>query len=287
MACQLAHKFLPGIWLNPTIYVQSINIWPFLCPPPLFPSVLRPSPFPVCAMNIYSLALLPALLGLFVVSVGFLFVFAAYSPHLTPAPAANAHCAQMRISLTLLIFSLLSVLHACQLPRPLFTTVVSGAVITWLWRLLTCLPSLSLCVWVCVCVCMLSFSLCVSLHIFFVSPVCFFLLLLYVLHFSWLNNCSFHLQLPFVCTLSLFLCLLLLLLLFLLPLLSLWFLLLLLTMLWGHLNKFYCCQALSASDSDHSCPAVARAPTNKLTIISLVGMAQMTNERPKTFHAIY
>lgn len=48
-----------------------------------------------------------------------------------------------------------------------------------------------------------SFSLCVSLHIFFVSLVCFFLLLLYVLHFSWLNNCSFHLQLPFVCTLSL------------------------------------------------------------------------------------
>lgn len=42
-----------------------------------------------------------------------------------------------------------------------------------------------------------------SLHIFFDSPVCFFLLLLYVLHFSWLNNCSFHLQLPFVCTLSL------------------------------------------------------------------------------------
>lgn len=124
-------------------------------------------PFPVCAMNIYSLALLPALLGLFVVSVGFLFVFAAYSPHLTPAPAANAHCAQMRISLTLLIFSLLSVLHACQLPRPLFTTVVSGAVITWLWRLLTCLPSLSLSVYGCVCVCACCLSVCVWVCIFF------------------------------------------------------------------------------------------------------------------------
>lgn len=177
--------------------------------------------------------------------------------------AANAHCAQMRISLTLLIFSLLSVLHACQLPRPLFTTVVSGAVITWLWRLLTCLLSLSLSLCECVCVCVVFLSVCE--FVFFCFLGLFFLLLLYVLHFSWLNNCSFHLQLPFVCTLShslslaLSLCLLLLLLLFLLLALLLWLLLLLLTMLWGHLNKFYCCRPLSASDSDRSCPRCGKS----------------------------
>lgn len=120
-------NFSLGFGLTPPYTYKVSTYDPFCVLPPSPYCTMSFPPSPVCAMNIYSLALLPALLGLFVVSVGFLFVFAAYSPR---PFVANAHCAQMRISLTLLIFSLLSVLHACQLPRPLFTTVVSGAVIT-------------------------------------------------------------------------------------------------------------------------------------------------------------
>lgn len=138
-------------------------MWPFLLSSPIPPLLLsftsNPSPllllYPSYAMNIYSLALLPALLGLFVVSVGFLSV--------------AAHCAQMRISLTLLIFSLLSVLHVCQLPR--LHPGVLPHLHSSIWRsnnlIMTFVDLLFLCF--CVCVCM-SVSVCVF---FFVSPFVF------------------------------------------------------------------------------------------------------------------